>query len=391
VASGSPDPAPASAPASAPARDHVTAAQFIKVCAGIVIVAAGLKVASSLLVSIVLAAFIAMVCTRPIAWFKTKGMPSGLAIALVLVLLILLGVGMGALVGGSAAEFTSAVPKYEENLNEIVAGLEARLDELGIDLRGRKEKTAPESKTADDGAEEDAADGDEMEPPPAFDTKRLFELISSVIKGLIGALSDMLMILLLVVFILADAETLPARLRTALGGASADLSRFYEVTQSVNTYLWVKTWISLLTGLCVGIFTAVIGLDFPFLWGFLAFVFNYIPNIGSLIAAIPAVLLGLLQGGWDLALIVGIGFLVINNVIGNVVEPRILGKRMGLTTFVVFLSLLVWSWLWGPIGMLLSVPLTLIVKIALESTPDGKAFAALLGPPEPEESRASGH
>ena len=225
-----------------------------------------------------------------------------------------------------------------------------------------------------------------MEPPPAFDTKRLFELISSVIKSLIGALSDMLMILLLVIFMLADAETLPARLRTALGGSGADLSRFYEVTASVNTYLWVKTWISLLTGVFVGIFTAVIGLDFPFLWGFLAFVFNYIPNIGSLIAAIPAVLLGLLQGGWDLALIVGIGFLVINNVIGNVVEPRILGKRMGLTIFVVFLSLIVWSWLWGPIGMLLSVPLTLIIKIALESTPDGKAFAALLGPPEPEES-----
>ena len=127
-------------------------------------------------------------------------------------------------------------------------------------------------------------------------------------------------------------------------------------------------------------FAAIIGLDFPILWGFLAFIFNFIPNIGSLIAAVPAVLLALLQGGWDLALITGVGFLVVNNVIGNVVEPRVLGQKMGLTSFVVFLSLLVWSWLWGPIGMLLSVPLTMVMKIALESMPDGKRIAALLGP-----------
>jgi predicted PurR-regulated permease PerM len=188
-----------------------------------------------------------------------------------------------------------------------------------------------------------------------------------------------LLILLLVAFMLADAASLPSRLRAAFGGENADLSRFYQVADSVNTYLWVKTWISLLTGVLIGGITALLGLDFAILWGFLAFIFNYIPNIGSLIAAIPAVLLGLLQGGWDLALWTAVVFLVVNNVIGNVVEPRVLGRKMGLSSLVVFLSLLIWSALLGPIGMLLSVPLTMVIKIALESTPDGKGIAALLG------------
>lgn len=342
-------------PAPAPERSHVTVAYLVKVGAGIVILTAGLKLASSLFVPIALAAFLAMICNKPVAWLTRKGVPAGLAIGLVLIALSVLLLLTAVLVGGSASEFTAEVPKYQKNLDSIVGGLVGKLDDLGIDV-------------------------DETKAQMAFDSKRLLELVSDVIKSLIGALSDVFMILLLVIFMLADAQSLPARLRAAYGGPDADLSRFHRVAESVNTYLWVKTWVSALTGLCIGVFAAVIGLDFPFLWGFLAFIFNFIPNIGSLIAAVPAVLLALLQGGWDLALITGVGFLVVNNVIGNVVEPRVLGQKMGLTSLVVFLSLLVWSWLWGPIGMLLSVPLTMVIKIALESMPDGKRIAALLGP-----------
>ena len=338
---------------AAPEKEHVTSAQVIKVLAGLVIIAAGIYYARSLLVWVALAAFISMVCSKPIGWLKEKGVGGGLAIGIVLVCVIGLMLLTVALVGTAAAGFSKALPTYQENLNTLVQGAVHQIERLGGKVDDESLKNL-------------------------VDSRRLVGLVSGLIGSLIGALSNTVLILLLVAFMLADSASLPERLRKAFGGPDADLSRFYQVTDSVNTYLWVKTWISLLTGLFVGIGTAILGLDFAILWGFLAFVFNYIPNIGSLIAAIPAVILALLQGGWDMAIWTAVIFLVVNNVIGNVLEPRMLGQKMGLSSLVVFLSLLIWSALLGPIGMLLSVPLTMVIKIALESTPDGQGVAALL-------------
>jgi len=344
----------------------MTGERFVKVAAGLVVLVAGLKLAASLLVPLVLAAFLALVCMHPIAKLKGWGLPSALAITLVVLLLILVLLGVTVLVGGSAAQFSQAIPGYQKSLEGIVHGVLGRLEHFGLDL-------------------------DETRADMAFDSERILKLISNVVGGLLGALSNFFLILLVMVFILVDAEDFPAKLRLALGSAEADLERFRAIKRSVNTYLAVKTWVSFLTGLSIGLFAWIIGLDFPFLWGFVAFIFNFIPNIGSLLAAVPAVLLGLLQGGWEFALLVAAGFLVANQVFGNVLEPRLLGRKMGLSVLTVFLSLLVWNWIWGPVGMLLSVPLTMVVKISLESTADGWPIAVLLGPaPEAEKARARG-
>ena len=350
------DPTPATpdgAP-SAPAPAHVTTAQVIKVLAGIVIIAAGIYYARGLIVWVALAAFLAMVCSKPVQWLRDRKVPAGLAVAIVLLCLVALMILTLGLVGSAAAGFSQALPKYQDNLNGIIEGVVAQVERLG----GKVDAESLQSMV---------------------NSRKLLGLLSSLLGSLFEALSNTFLIFLLVAFMLADAASLPARLRLAFGGPGADLRRFHQVIDSVNTYLWVKTWISLLTGLLVGIGTAILGLDFAILWGFLAFVFNYIPNIGSLIAAVPAVLLAFLQGGWDMAIWTAVIFLVVNNVIGNVVEPRVLGQKMGLSSLVVFLSLLIWSALLGPVGMLLSVPLTMVIKIALESTPDGQGIAALLG------------
>lgn len=345
---------PTPAPDPSPVPEHISAARVLVILASLAIVVTGIYLAGSLLVWIALAAFLAMVCSKPIGWLKRKGLNGTLALCVVLLVLVGAMALTVALVGSTAAEFSQSLPRYQERFTAIVSGAIAQIEKLGIDL-----------------------DDDSLKQ--AFDSRKIVGLVSSLIGGVIGALSNTFMILLLVAFMLADATSLPTRLRKAFGGPGADLHRFYQVTDSVNTYLWVKTWISLLTGVCIGVGTAILGLDFPILWGFLAFIFNFIPNIGSLIAAVPAVLLGLVQGGWEMALWTAAIFLVVNNVIGNVVEPRVLGQKMGLSSLVVFLSLLVWSALLGPIGMILSVPLTMVIKIALESTPDGRGIAALLG------------
>ena len=136
--------------------------------------------------------------------------------------------------------------------------------------------------------------------------------------------------------------------------------------------------VSLVTGLLAGTWLYILGVDHFLLWGVLAFLFNYIPNIGSIIAAVPAVLMALVQYGGGEAGLVALGFVVINTVMGNVVEPRFMGRGLGLSTLVVFLSLIFWGWLLGSVGMLLSVPLTMIVKIALESREESRWLAILL-------------
>ncbi len=142
----------------------------------------------------------------------------------------------------------------------------------------------------------------------------------------------------------------------------------------------IKTLVSLATGIAIAIWLGVLGVDYAMLWGLLAFLLNYVPNIGSIIAAIPAVLLALVQLGVGSALLAALGFLVVNAAIGNVIEPRFMGRGLGLSTLVVFLSLVFWGWVLGPVGMLLSVPLTMTVKIALESNEDTRWIAILLGP-----------
>ena len=166
----------------------------------------------------------------------------------------------------------------------------------------------------------------------------------------------------------------------AMGRPDADLSRWTRMTDDVNRYLGYKTAISLATGVLLGLWGWILGVDFPVLWGLLAFLLNFIPNIGSVLAAIPPVLLALVQFGLGRAVAVGAGYVAVNMVVGNVIEPMVFGRKLGLSNLVVFLSLISWGWIWGPVGMLLSVPLTMVVKLALEHSEQYHWVSVLLGP-----------
>jgi len=162
-----------------------------------------------------------------------------------------------------------------------------------------------------------------------------------------------------------------------------EVQAFSQVfVEKVRNYMSMKTIISMITGVVIWAALWVIGVDYPVLWGVLAFMLNFVPNIGSIIAAVPAVMLTIVQLGVSPALLVAGVYVAVNIIVGSVIEPKYMGKGLGLSTLVVFVSLVFWGWVLGPVGMLLSVPLTITVKLALDSKPETQWLGHLLGPVE---------
>jgi predicted PurR-regulated permease PerM len=193
-------------------------------------------------------------------------------------------------------------------------------------------------------------------------------------------LANAFLILLTVIFMLLEASSLPAKLNAALDAPESSLARLRTVLENINRYMILKTIMSLFTGVIIWLWLWILGVDFPVLWGVVAFLLNYVPTIGSIIAAIPAVLLALIQLGPETGFWVALGYLAVNTLVGNIIEPRFMGQGLGLSTLVVFVSLVFWGWAFGSVGMFLSVPLTMALKIALDASPHTRPIAIILGP-----------
>jgi predicted PurR-regulated permease PerM len=205
-------------------------------------------------------------------------------------------------------------------------------------------------------------------------------LAGDIFSALSMLLTNAFMILLTVVFILLEATDLPGKLKLVLRNPERSLSAIDKFSQNAKRYLVIKTLVSAVEGLAIGIWLLILGVDYPVLWGTLSFLMNYVPNIGAVIAALPVVLLALVQLGTGSAFLAALGFVVLNIVLGNLIEPKLMGKGLRLSTLVVFLSMVFWGWVLGPIGMILSVPMTSLLKIALESYEDTQPLAIMLGP-----------
>jgi predicted PurR-regulated permease PerM len=265
--------------------------------------------------------------------------------------------------GASVNGFMRQLPTYQEALNQRTTGLLSGLAGLGMEL-------------------------DISSLRARFDPSMMIGMAGKLMGQFGSALGNALLILLAVAFILLEAARMPAKLAAATGGASHGLDAFERFAEGVKQYLAIKSTLSLVTGVVVALWLWALDVDYPLLWGALAFLFNYIPNIGSFIAAVPAVLLAWVLHGGVTAMVVAGGYALINIVIGNFIEPRLMGRSLGLSTLVVFISLVFWGWVLGPVGMVLSVPLTMILRIGLDAQENTRWIAILLGPevesrPEP--------
>ncbi|WP_339747298.1 AI-2E family transporter [uncultured Rubinisphaera sp.] len=205
------------------------------------------------------------------------------------------------------------------------------------------------------------------------------QIFRTFLESVVGILNYTLIVLLMLFFLLLEWSRFGKKLEELPGNSQKYIEQVSEVLASIRRYMLIKTMVSLLTGLLITAALILLNTDYAALWGIVAFLFNYIPTIGSMVAGIVPVLYVLVdQGPWAAAY-VAIVFLVVNFVIGNLLEPRIMGEGLGLSTFVVFLSLIFWGWVLGPAGMLLAVPLTMVVKITLASDERTRWFALLLG------------
>ena len=331
------------------------ASQILITVAAFVVVVAGMRASGDLLVPFLLSAFIAIISSPPLFWLKEKGLPTWLSLIIVVAVILSIGLVIVGLVGSSVTAFTQDLPIYDEKIRQHVTAIMAWLESHGVDTSG-------------------------INIAEFFNPGRVMKLVAAFLNNLRKLLTNGFLILLIVIFMLVETISLPAKLHTVLGNGKQSLANFDKFISNVKNYMAIKTAISLATGVMVAVWLAILGVDYAMLWGLLAFVLNYVPNIGSIIAALPAVLLAFIQLGLFKAVAVAVGFAVINVVMGNVIEPRFMGQRLGLSTLVVFLSLLFWGWVLGPVGMLLSVPLTITAKIALDSREDTRWLSVLLGP-----------
>lgn len=334
--------------------------RFLFVAACLVVVVHGLKIASPVLLPFSLALFLAILSAPLMLGLQKRGVPRVIAVLIsVLAIVGILSVVIF-LATESLSQFQAAVPKYRKQLEGLLRDGVDWLVLHGVPV---------------------AADL----PLSLIDPGAVIDFAQGTVARVATMLSSTFLVLLIMVFMLAEASSFPDKLRFLLG-ERADLGRFSKIVREVQQYLGIKTGVSLVTGLLAGLWTALLGIDFPILWGIVAFAFNYIPTIGSIIAAIPPVILGLFGGLGD-AFLVMVGYVAINVTFGNIIEPTLQGRQFGISTLVVILSLVFWGWVWGPLGMLLSVPLTMVLKIALENTDDLRWIAVLLAKWPAEKAR----
>lgn len=319
----------------------------------IVVILAGIKIASPIVVPLVLSAFIAVICNPVIDWMSKYRVPRLLAVLILMVLILLAGFWLTSVVGSSITEFSTQLPHYQSQLIEHFSWGIDKLQALNINITRKQIMSY-------------------------FDPGVAFSMTTNMLSGIGNVMANLFLIVLTIVFMLIEAPTFAKKLHFAFDNPGIGLQQMDKFLHSVNRYMVIKSLLSLSTGIVIGVGLYFIGVDYALLWGVIAFLFNYIPNIGSIIAAVPAVLLAFIQLGTGEAGAATLLYIVTNTVIGNIIEPKYTGRGVGLSTLVVFLSLIFWGWLLGTVGMLLSVPLTMVVKIALEYSESGKWLSILL-------------
>ncbi len=331
---------------------------ILVIFAALVIVLAGIRAASDIVTPFLISVFLATLTGPMVFWLHRHRVPKLLAVLVVLCTVVGVLTLVGGVAIGSLQEFNENLPSYQERLA-------AQIDTVTSRLQDALKRSGLEIASADLWNE--------------LDLGSAAGVAGNTLLQFGNVLTKALLVVLTILFMLFEAFRMPSKLAQAFGKADKTWSGFTTFARSVQKYLAVKTATSLLTGLVAGLWVWVLGVDYPVFWGLLAFLFNYVPNIGSFVAAVPAVLMAIVQYGAGTGLLVAIGYFVINVTIGGVIEPHFMGDRVGLSPLVVFTSLVFWGWLLGGVGMILSTPLTISVKIALENYPDTRWIATLVG------------
>lgn len=389
--------------------------------AAFVIVVAGIKSAGSILNPLLLAIFLSVISAPAYFKLRARGISEWLALLTVIAVLSVVMFGVLFFVTRSIASFTQQQQHYQDRLKEekvkVISAVKNWIpdwakpanEESSASQSDSGESTEPDHASENSDSTETQTPEPEAVPEeaPSTDTDQLFaepdlplveerqtlmdylmdqfdpgtaiSLAGTVANSLGQLLSNAFLILLTVIFILLETSTFTRKVSDAFVRTEEANERAQQIVNSVQHYIIIKTWVSLATGILIGVWLNLWGVSHAPLWGLLAFLFNYIPNVGSILAAIPAVLIAWLELTWLPAVACAVGFAVVNGAIGNFIEPRMMGKSLGLSPLVVFFSMIFWGWVLGPVGMLLSVPLTMTARIAMDGFEDTRWIATFMG------------
>ena len=330
--------------------------QSLLTLAALVVVVAGLRQADTLLPPFLVAVLLSVLVAPVVLWLEARRVPAPVAVTISLVFVFAALVGFAALLTTAFAGYEEALPGYRAAMAERTASVLLWLRGHGVQIQS--------SQLAD-----------------ILHPERFLELSMNFLGGLVGAASNTALVLLTMMFVLLEATTFPKKIRIAIDDPGDDLGHWKSMLIEIQRYLAIKTIVSVVTGATATLLLWVLGVDFPLLWGMVAFLLNYIPTVGSIIASIPAVLIAVVQPGLGIgvAALVAFGYVVINTLFGSIIEPQLMGRRLGLSPLVVFVSLAFWLWVWGPMGGLLSVPLTIVVRLVLERSEELHWVSVLLG------------
>ncbi|MCL4819283.1 MAG: AI-2E family transporter [Vicinamibacteria bacterium] len=333
--------------------------RVLLVAAAVVVLAAGLRAAAVAVVPVLLGVFLAVIGSplldrlRRLPLPGGRRLPHGLAVLLTIVAGSTVFVILALVLTTSFRDLAEAAPRYEQRFVAMAGEGRAWLARHGMPA------DAP--------------------LPEMLGPQQLLGLFSGTAATVTRLLTQFVLVVLVLAFALMEGPRLPAKLHAAFGESFRAEERLAKVAAEVQVYLRVKALVSLATGVGCGLWVAALGVDFAFLWGFLAFVLNFIPNLGSILAAAPPTLLALVQHGPGSAIAVVIGIVVVNQVMSSVVEPHLMGRSLGLSPLVVILSLVAWGFILGGVGIVLAVPVTMTLKILLENSEDLRWLAVLMG------------
>jgi predicted PurR-regulated permease PerM len=317
-----------------------------------VIIIGGLKMASQAVVILFLSIFISSILSPVLARLQKFKVPKYLAYLLIFMMIAVTLLFVVYIINTSLKDFGNNLPFYEMKLKKIVLDFLSWLNGFGFEIE-------PKSILED------------------FNFGALFNFTAGAAGNIGLFLSKMMLVFIGVFFILVESTHFEKKLDIIFKGDKDAKRNFRLFSHNIQKYFSIKTLTSLLTGVMITVTLIFFDIDYPVLWGFLGFLLNFIPVIGSIIAAIPALFMALIHHDLTTVAYLSLVYLVINNLISNVLEPKFMGEGLGLSPAVIFFSLIFWGWVLGPTGMFLAVPLTMTLKIAFDSSEKTKWIGIL--------------
>jgi AI-2 transport protein TqsA len=331
---------------------------------GLVLLIAGLRASADILNPFLLALLFAFVFGPTLGWMKQKGLPGPAALLLTLFLILGGGILLLLFLGTAVNSLVDSLPTYQTSAQKQTDSLQSTLSDIGINSQSILQ---------------------------TFNPSKLLGVIGKILAEVISAGAAAIFMLFILAFMLYETTGMSRRLSQPRLMNNPFIKRFTSFGADIRRYVLVLTWINLLVGLGDTVLLAILGVDYAVLWGLLAWFMGYIPSVGFWLALIPPVILAYAESGPVTALIVFLGYVVINGSVQNIVQPKLMGDQLNLSPLVVIASLFIWTWVLGPVGALIAVPMTLAVQQLVLGSSEGSMWLAdLMGAvPRAQESEDS--